>query len=156
MCMKAAMLASLGLVGLLTLAGTSGSCSDAAGAGAAGPDADIFTCTVASVTDGDTFRCSETDADGRQIRIRLSGVSAREADGSCSPGHPCPAVSAEAAAAQLRHLALGQRLACEANGTSYRRVAAFCRTADGTDLSCAMVESGTAERWDRYWNGHRC
>ena len=115
-----------------------------------------FPCTVASITDGDTFRCVERGSDGKQIRVRLSGVSARERDGSCSPGHPCPAASAEAATAELQRLALGQPLQCRNVGSTYGRIAAFCRRPDGLDLSCAMVASGTAARWDRYWGNHRC
>lgn len=42
------------------------------------------------------------------------------------------------------------------NGTTYNRIAAFCRTAAGVDLSCAMLDSGTVARLDRHWNGHRC
>jgi len=117
---------------------------------------ETFSCTVASVTDGDTLRCREVDEDGRQIRIRLSGVAARERDGTCSPGHPCPDASAQAATAELERLAAGEVLECEPNGSSYGRIAAFCRRPDGTDLSCAMTASGTALRWERHWHGHRC
>jgi endonuclease YncB( thermonuclease family) len=115
-----------------------------------------FRCTVAQVTDGDTFRCRETDDAQRQIRVRLSGVAARERDGSCSEGHPCPAASAEAATAQLAELASGRILTCRSTGSTYGRISAFCRRPDGTDLSCAMVESGTVVVWDRYWQGHSC
>jgi endonuclease YncB( thermonuclease family) len=114
-------------------------------------------CTVASITDGDTLRCAETGSDGKQIRIRLSGVAARERDGTCSAGHPCPEGSAEAATAELERLATGEVLICREVGRTYGRVAAFClRRSDGLDLSCAMVASGTAARWDRHWGGHRC
>ena len=119
-------------------------------------DPDRFPCTVAAISDGDTFRCAEEGEDGRPIRIRLSGVAARESDGSCSPGHPCPSASAEAAAAELRSLAFGRTLSCRETGSTYGRIAAFCARDDGTDLSCAMVASGTAERWERYWGDHRC
>lgn len=115
-----------------------------------------FTCTVASVTDGDTFRCQEADISGRQIRVRVSGIAARETDGSCSPGHPCPSATAEAATAALSRLITGQRLSCESAGRTHGRIAAFCRREDGTDISCAMVDSGTALRWDRHWGAHRC
>lgn len=115
-----------------------------------------FTCSVDRITDGDTFRCMENDANGRQIRLRLSGIAARETDGSCADGHPCPTASAEAATAELRRLAAGQRLTCQNVGTTYGRIAAFCQRDDGLDLSCAMVASGTAEKWDRYWGRHRC
>ena len=115
-----------------------------------------FTCTVVSVTDGDTFRCREQDSTGRAIRVRLSGVAARETDGSCSPGHPCPTASADAATAELQRLAHAETLTCRAVGETYGRVAGFCATAEGTDLSCAMVESGTVLKWRKYWGLHRC
>ncbi|HZF93922.1 MAG TPA: thermonuclease family protein [Allosphingosinicella sp.] len=115
-----------------------------------------FDCTVTAVSDGDTFRCRETEADGRPIRVRLSGVAARERDGSCSPGHPCPEASAEAATRELAALADGRRLDCRQVGDTYGRRAAFCSREDGVDLSCAMVESGTTVVWQRHWGNHRC
>ena len=115
-----------------------------------------FTCTVESVTDGDTFRCQEADENGRAIRVRLSGVAARETDGTCSPGHPCPDASAEAATAELTGLAMGWSLSCRKVGETYGRAAAFCERADGLDLSCAMVESGTVLKWRRHWGWHKC
>lgn len=126
------------------------------GSGKVARSSETFTCTVASVTDGDTFRCLEEGEDSRQIRVRLSGVAARERDGTCTAGHPCPAASAEAATAALERLASAQTLSCQSVGNTYGRVAAFCQRSDGTDLSCAMVESGTALKWERYWGGHRC
>lgn len=118
--------------------------------------AETFSCTVASVTDGDTFRCSELDASGRQIRVRIAGIDARERNGSCAPGHPCASASAEAATAALFDLVDGQRLQCDPENLTYGRIAAFCRRNDGRDISCAMVDSGTVARWERYWGGHRC
>lgn len=115
-----------------------------------------FRCTVASITDGDTLRCRETETDGRQIRVRLSGIAARERDGSCSPGHPCPDATAEAATAALRELVTGDTLACAEEGRTYGRRAAFCRTSAGLDVSCAMLASGTVLRWDRYWRDRAC
>jgi endonuclease YncB( thermonuclease family) len=109
-----------------------------------------FTCEVAHITDGDTFRC----ADG--TRVRLSGVAARESDGTCRPGHPCPAASAEAATAALHNIASGQVVVCRAVGETYGRVAAFCRRQDGLDLSCAMMQTGTVKKWWRYWGLHSC
>lgn len=109
-----------------------------------------FSCEVADITDGDTFRC----VDG--TRVRLSGVAARESDGTCRPGHPCPTASAEAATAALNNLASGQVLACRAVGETYGRVAAFCRRDDGLDLSCAMMQTGTVKKWWRYWGLHSC
>ncbi len=115
-----------------------------------------FVCTVASVTDGDTFRCEETEADGRQIRVRLSGIAARERDGSCSANHPCPDASSEAATAALEELAAGDVLICSDEGRTYGRRAGFCRTSAGVDVSCAMLAGGTVARWDRYWGDHAC
>jgi endonuclease YncB( thermonuclease family) len=109
-----------------------------------------FQCRVAHVTDGDTFRC----ADG--TRVRLSGIAARESDGSCRPGHPCPVASAEAATAALYNFASGHVLMCRPVGETYGRVAAFCRREDGLDLSCAMMQSGTVEKWWRFWGLHSC
>ena len=109
-----------------------------------------FSCEVAQITDGDTFRC----VDG--TRVRLSGVAARESDGTCRPGHPCPVASAEAATAALHNLASGQVLMCRAVGETYGRRAAFCRRKDGLDLSCAMMQTGTVKKWWRYWGLHSC
>lgn len=109
-----------------------------------------FSCRVASIHDGDTFRC----ADG--TRIRVAGIDARELDGSCAPGHPCASAPPEAATAALRRLVNGQVLRCQSNGMSYRRVAAWCRRTDGVDVSCAMLRSGTVARWDKFWRGRRC
>ena len=109
-----------------------------------------FSCVVASITDGDTLRC----ADGR--RVRLSGIDARERDGSCGVGRSCVDAGPQEATAELRRLAEGQRLSCRAVGTSYGRTAAFCVNEAGEDLSCAMVASGTVARWERYMKGHRC
>jgi endonuclease YncB( thermonuclease family) len=109
-----------------------------------------FPCSVVSIHDGDTLRCS----DG--TRVRLAGINAREVDGTCGP-RPCPAASADAATAELNRLAYGQELTCQANGSSYGRTAAFCRVdRTGEDLSCAMVASGTAAIWPRYWQDHAC
>src|SRR5436309_1915236 len=72
-----------------------------------------FSCTVASVTDGDTLRCT----DG--TRVRISGINAREHDGTCNIGAPCPSASAVAATSALSGMASGQVLECQANGTTY-------------------------------------
>jgi endonuclease YncB( thermonuclease family) len=115
-----------------------------------------FTCTVASVHDGDTLRCLERGPDGRQVCLRISGIDARELDGTCAPGHPCASAPPEAATAALERLVAGQRLQCEFEGYTYRRMAGFCRNAAGVDVSCAMLASGTVAKWARYWGDHRC
>lgn len=108
-------------------------------------DPSVFSCTVTKVHDGDgPLWCQEGP------RVRLSGIAARELDGSCSSGHPCPSASAEEARATLEQFALGEVLNCRQVGTSYSRVVALCSLPNGDDLSCAMVRSGTALRWDRY------
>lgn len=115
-----------------------------------------FTCTVAAVHDGDTLRCFERGPDGRQLRVRISGIDARELDGSCAHGHPCASAPPEAATAALERLVAGQRLQCTFEGLTYGRYSGFCRTAAGVDVSCAMLKSGTAALWPRYWGDHRC
>ncbi len=125
-----------------------------------------FACTPVKVWDGDgPIHCAEGP------RVRLAGIAAREMDGSCKPGHPCPGASAEAARDTLAGL-LGRRtgasstghvevegpaLACTSEGSAGgKRTAAWCVSPVHGDLSCAMVASGTAERWDRYWGRHSC
>lgn len=108
------------------------------------PSTSSFECQVSSVTDGDTLRCS----DG--TRVRLHAVAARESNETCRPGHPCPSASGAAATAMLTQLASRQTLQCEQTGTSYNRVAAICRNQAGTEINCAMVQSGTALVWPKF------
>lgn len=144
-----------GAVVAIVLAGCAPAAGEDAAPGSASPEPS-FRCSVASVTDGDTLRCVESEAGGRQIRVRLSGIAARERDGSCSAGHPCPDASAEAATAELERLVAGAVLSCSLEGTTYGRRAAFCQTSAGVDVSCAMLASRTVARWDRYWGDHQC
>lgn len=108
------------------------------------PSRAALVCDVAYVNDGDTLRC----VDG--TRIRLHAVAARESDETCSPGHPCPLVSAASATRELRRLASGQRLHCEPIGSSYDRVTAICWNEAAVEINCAMVRSGAALVWDRF------
>lgn len=119
-----------------------------------------FTCTPTRVWDGDgPIWCAEGPC------VRLAGIAAREMDGSCRPGHPCPAASAEAAKAALVALLSGSRatsreghalvagpmLTCVSNGGARgERTGASCALPDGRDLSCEMMRSRTVERWARY------
>ncbi|PAL20633.1 thermonuclease family protein [Sphingopyxis sp. GW247-27LB] len=130
------------------------------------PAGQSFNCTPTAVWDGDgPIWCAEGP------RIRLSGIAAREMDGSCSPGHPCPAADAVAARDHLvtlvgtrqgvlgtGHIKVnGPTMRCRsAGGAGGNRTAAFCVSPKSGDLSCAMVRDGYAARWDRYWQGHRC
>ena len=131
------------------------------------------------VTAGQTFECTPVavwDGDGpiwceEGPRIRLSGIAAREMDGTCSPGHPCPSADAEKARdalvqlvgepiGRLRHghVAVdGPTMTClSEGGAGGDRTAAWCVSPKGGDLSCEMVKSGHAAQWDRYWRGHGC
>jgi endonuclease YncB( thermonuclease family) len=98
-----------------------------------------FSCMVQSVTDGDTFRCSNG------TRVRLSSIDTPEMPGSCRPGRNCAPGDPYAAKAALQRFIGGRTVQCEPVGMSYNRVAAWC-SAGGVDLSCAMVRSGHAIR----------
>lgn len=111
---------------------------------------EAFACSVTGVHDGDgPIYCEEGP------KVRLTAIAARELDGSCSPGHPCPEASAAAATAELRRLAFGQRLACEKTGMSYKRTTAWCWRSDGVELNCAMMKSGTVAYWQKFDNAGR-
>jgi hypothetical protein len=54
-------------------------------------------------------------------------------------------------------LIAGPALSCRAVGSAGgNRTAAWCTSPTAGDLSCAMVASGTVEKWDRYWRNHAC
>lgn len=126
----------------------------------------LFTCVSVAVWDGDgPVHCAEGP------RIRLAGIAAREMDGSCQTGQPCPQASATEARDALVALLGGARgslptghvrvkapaMECLSTGPAGRdRTGAWCTLADGRDLSCAMVATGTVLKWDRFWKGHRC
>lgn len=111
----------------------------------------LLLCAVATVHDGDTLRCT----DG--TRIRIAGIDAPELEGCQGrTGRICVPGNGQASRRYLEQLAARQTLRCRPNGTSYQRVTAFCVNERGIDLSCAMVASGYAIRWDRYWGRHRC
>ena len=46
-------------------------------------------------------------------------------------------------------------LRCEQIGTSHKRITAWCKLADGRDLSCAAIRAGVAVRWERYDRARR-
>jgi hypothetical protein len=125
-----------------------------------------FTCTPTRVWDGDgPIWCAEGP------RIRISGIAAREADGTCRTNQPCPKASAEAAKAALVALLGGSKgrtqeghtlvaagpLSCLSDGPAGgSRTAAWCKSPRSGDLSCAMVATETVLIWDRFWRNHRC
>ena len=130
------------------------------------PLGQTFTCTPTAVWDGDgPIWCAEGP------KIRLSGIAAREMDGTCRSNQPCPKASAEAARDQLVSFLGGAKgmletghvkvsaapMQCASGGgAGGSRTAAWCRTSSGVDLSCAMMRSGTVLKWARYWQAHRC
>ncbi len=130
------------------------------------PAGDVFNCTPIRVWDGDgPIWCKEGP------RVRLSGIAAREMDGSCRKGHPCPKASAIAArnalvrlvgksrgkSSQGHVLVSGPTLRCvSVGGAGGNRTAAWCRSPTKGDLSCAMVKGGYALKWSKYWKRHRC
>lgn len=130
------------------------------------PAGDSFSCTPTHVWDGDgPVWCEEGP------RLRLAGIAARETDGTCNSNQPCPRASAEQARDFLvsllgrpigksshGHILIkGPTLRCRSTGSAGgNRTAAWCVSPATGDISCRMVQSGTALKWDRYWNGHRC
>lgn len=145
-----------------------------AGEAAAGPSRSVpivlqserFTCTPTAVWDGDgPIWCAE----GPHIRLR--GIAAREIDGSCRDGQPCPTASGVAARDALVLLLGGAKgtlpsghvrvtgppLACQSFGPARgNRTAALCRLPDERDLSCALVRGGSVLRWARYGGDRLC
>lgn len=115
-----------------------------------------FICTPVAVWDGDgPIWCKEGP------KIRLESIAAREMDGTCRPGHPCPRASAIEARDALVTLLGGPKgrlrsghvkitaspMRCRASHQSYGRVVASCRLPDGRDLGGAMLRTGTVLRW---------
>ena len=124
-----------------------------------------FTCTPVAVWDGDgPIWCKEGQ------KIRLAGIAAREIDGTCKPGHPCPARSGIEARDHLVRLLGGSKgklrtghirvsapaMRCiSMGGGKGDRTAAFC-SLGRVDLSCQMVRDGYALRWGRYHGASVC
>lgn len=116
------------------------------------PAGQSFSCTPEAVWDGDgPVWCKEGP------RIRLSGIAARELDGTCSHDHPCPdagAIDARDALVALignpvgigRHghvLVEGPAMRCISTGSAGgSRTGAWCVSPRGGDLSCAMIRGG--------------
>lgn len=139
----------------------------------------LFMLQIAVVPAGENFICTPThvwDGDGpiwckEGPRLRLAGIAARELDGSCSRGHPCPASDPIASRDALVNLLgkkkgagphghiliAGPTMACRSTGSAGGdRTGAWCLSPRSGDVSCAMVRGGWAARWDKYWRGHRC
>lgn len=130
------------------------------------PAGQSFDCTPTHVWDGDgPVWCAEGPS------LRLSGIAAREMDGSCSTGHPCPDASpieardalvdllgTRTGVGQHGHILLkGPTMRCTSTGgAGGDRTGAWCISPRSGDISCAMVKGGWAARWDRYWQRHVC
>lgn len=130
------------------------------------PSGTTFACTPTHVWDGDgPIWCAEGP------RIRLEGIAAREIDGGCRKGHPCPKPSGLAARDQLVALLGGPKgrtgtghilvsaptMTCRSDGSAKgSRTAAWCALPGVGDISCAMVRSGTALRWPAYRGDQVC
>ena len=103
----------------------------------------FFVCTAPSITDGDTVRC----ADG--TRVRLAAIDAPEIT-ECRKGRACAPGNGQTSKRVLGQLIGGRSLYCDASGTSYNRIVAWCRAKGGEDLSCAMWRGGYAIRLEQY------
>jgi len=97
-----------------------------------------FLCAPLTVTDGDSLRCGK-------LRVRLIGIDAPEMPGSCRLGRQC--VQGDPYAARYYLVLLTRAtIRCTPEGQDrYGRTLARC-TANGVDLSCAMIRSGHAVR----------
>ncbi len=119
--------------------------------------AGLFACTPVAVWDGDgPVWCKEGP------RIRIEHIAAREIDGRCRPGSPCPLSSGVAARDALVGILGGAKgtrptghvlvqyptMTCRSLGTSYGRVVASCSLNDGRDLGRAMIATGTVLPWN--------
>ncbi|MFD0849697.1 thermonuclease family protein [Sphingosinicella xenopeptidilytica] len=134
------------------------------------PEAEIFACTPVQVWDADgPIWCAEGP------RIRLHGIAAREMDGTCRHGHPCPDMPPIAArdvlikllqpaasgATSTGHLRLVEAspIACRSHGgAGGNRTAARCSLPDKSDLGCRLIALGAAREWTRFSKGayRRC
>lgn len=104
----------------------------------------IFLCLVASVTDGDTFRCSDHRA------VRLAGIDAPEIH-RCPRTRQCTPGDGQASKRALTELIQGKNLTCQSLGYSYARILATCRMGN-TDPSCSQVRNGYAVlRYSEKW-----
>lgn len=107
-------------------------------------DQPTFTCVVERVADADTLKCRN------RIDVRIAGVNAREADGTCN-AYPCPEMRHEQAQPIVSRMVLGKALRCRAVGVNYRRTVAVCALPDGRDLGCAIIATGAGNVWAEYW-----
>lgn len=97
-----------------------------------------FLCAPLTVTDGDSLRCGS-------VRVRLLGIDAPEMPGSCRQGRQCVQGDPYAARDYLVSLTRTAVQCTPLGQDRYGRTLARC-TANGIDLSCALIRSGHAVR----------
>ncbi len=95
---------------------------------------------VARVVDGDTFKLS-----GQSQSIRVWGLDAPERNKA----------GGSAATAALNALISGQTLSCVVVDIDrYQRLVGQCFLPDGRDITAAMIMTGTATEYCRYFKGY--
>lgn len=98
-------------------------------------------CLAPTHHDGDAIRCL-----GQSRSMRLYGIDAPEMPGACRPGRRCTPGDPFAARDHLRDLTRGRKVLCKTvERDHYGRDVVRC-SADGVDLSCAMVADGYAAK----------
>ncbi len=98
-----------------------------------------FACSAPRHHDGDAIMCG-----GSHRSDRLYGIDAPEMPGACRPGRRCTPGDPYAARDTLARLTSGRSVTCKQVDTDvYGRRIVRC-SADGEDLSCAMIASGLA------------
>lgn len=106
------------------------------------PSNGTFPCNAPRIIDGDTMDCGN-------LRIRLASIDTPEMPGHCAAGRKCVAGDPYAAKEYLANLTRGSVTCERVTIDKYGRTVARC-SADGRDVSCAMVKSGHAvERYGR-------
>lgn len=117
-----------------------------------------FVCEVVKVHDGDgPLWCRSGQ------KVRVAGIQAPDYT-SASPcrrpaarrvTYTCDDAAAERSRRIVERLVLGQRLMCQPEDRSYKRIVARCTLPDGRSLSCAAIAAGAAVRWATYWRRYR-
>lgn len=97
--------------------------------------------TVASITDGDTFRTTT----GERVRIAaIDTPETRHGQARCS----LEIERGKASTAQLRALIAGRQVELTRTGRSYNRTVALVRV-DGRDVAAELVRRRAAKPWPR-------
>jgi endonuclease YncB( thermonuclease family) len=114
------------------------------------PSGQPFACKVTGAHDADGPIYCRMD-DGRRIKIRVQGVGAVEANGTCRPNQPCGIRDPKRARALTLALVVNKRLHCVSHGNALGdRTAGWCTLPSGKSLSCEIIRSGAGARWPAY------